>query len=510
MTIWQAARQPQGSLTAFSRRFTAPTVRDSSLQWMVAGVVGMVLGICVVGFALLPQRWAPLFILVVLSPFILMIAGNVEKFLLAIILLEIPLGVDINFAYREAAAALGAVGGFNLSLTTLCLAFLYALWLAQLLAKAATPPPLLIRKSLPLIAYIAIVALSAGVARDTTLASFYVFMLLQALLLYIYVVKAVRTREDVRFVVFLLLTSLALQGLIIVGVRLTGIDLEIASVSTRVDADFGLRGGGTLGSPNSAAGYLTLLLAPALSVLIAQWGRWAKWLAVFAFGLGGAALFITQSRGGWAAFATSVTLFYLLAWRRGWLSPKVHFAAIAVVLMLAVVSQGDIVNRLSGNDHGAAYSRVPLMRLAFQMIGDNLLLGVGANNFVIALPQYITPDFSREWLYTVHNKYLLVWAEAGTGALMAFVWFLAATLWRGWQGWRLNDRLLSSLSLGFMVAIVGHMVHMTVDIFNDRPHVQMLWLIAGLITAISSMEARAKSGVAMTGRHRAVNQEVVR
>lgn len=425
---------------------------------------------------------------VVLTPFVAMVVGNAQRFLLAVIILEIPLGIDVHLRYQESAAELGAVGGLNLSLTTLCLALLYALWLAQLLARQAAPSPWLLRNSLPPITYLTIVGLSLFLARDITLASFYILMLLQALLLYMYIIYAIRMRKDVRFVVVMLLVGLALQGLIMIAVRFTGFELDIASVSTRIHGDFGLRGGGTIGSPNGAAGYLVLLLAPALGVLLGRWGWQLKWLAAFAFGLGLVALLITQSRGGWAAFAVSVALFYALAWYRGWLSPKVHLAALAVLLLFAAVSQDDIATRLSADDRGAAYSRVPLMRLAFQIIQDNPLLGVGANNFAVVLKQYVTPEFSREWIYTVHNQFLLVWAETGFVALAAFLWFLATVLRRGWRVWKLGDPLLSPLVLSFAVAIVGHMVHMSVDIFNGRPHVQTLWLIAGLITAISNIK----------------------
>jgi hypothetical protein len=35
-----------------------------------------------------------------------------------------------------------------------------------------------------------------------------------------------------------------------------------------------------------------------------------------------------------------------------------------------------------------------------------------------------------------------------------------------------------------MAGLIGHMFHLSVDIFRHRPQVQLLWLIAGLIAAI--------------------------
>ena len=98
------------------------------------------------------------------------------------------------------------------------------------------------------------------------------------------------------------------------------------------------------------------------------------------------------------------------------------------------------------------------------------ILGIGVNNYVAALPRY-EATFAGDWLYTVHNKYLLVWAEAGIGGLVAFLWFLAATVRRGRSLWKERDPLLSPLALGLTAAFVGQMMHMAVDIFSSRSQV---------------------------------------
>ena len=89
----------------------------------------------------------------------------------------------------------------------------------------------------------------------------------------------------------------------------------------------------------------------------------------------------------------------------------------------------------------------------------------------------------------MHNKYLLVAAETGLAALAVFLWFLVATLRRGMHAWRARDDLLSPLALGLTVSIAGQLVAMGVDLFNDRAQLQLLWLMAGLITALGAMTA---------------------
>ena len=172
MTLWESIRPHKSNSRTHIRAeamLGAASRRDAIRQWALVGVVGAGLGVYTLIAASLPQQWALLGLLVVLFPLVAMIAGGMRRLLLGIIIIEIPLQIDVYLRYREEPAALGAVGGVNLSLTTLCLAVLYAMWLAELLAKQARPPNLLVRMSLPFVAYLGVVIASTAVARDSGL-----------------------------------------------------------------------------------------------------------------------------------------------------------------------------------------------------------------------------------------------------------------------------------------------------------------------------------------------------
>jgi len=410
--------------------------------------------------------------------------------LLAIILLDIPLQIDINLDYQAGPAALGALGGWNVSVTTLCLIGLYALWTIQLLSKANIHLRPSLRASVPIVLYLAFDALSILSAYDVKLALFEIFLLVQLFMLYVYIVSTVRTQEDLLFIIIMLLLGLILESLIMMLVYITRHDLQFAVLSTKVDQSFYraqvIRVGGTLRSPSAASIYISLLLAPTASILLSRLGRWYKRIAMVAFGLGGIALALTFTRGGWIAFGISITILCLLAWRRGWLALSIPLSTAIVVGILIFLFRDAFLARLAEGENG----RIPLIQLAFYVINDHPLLGIGANNFAIAINQYATPEFDRSWLYIVHNKYLLVWAEAGIGGLIAFIWFLTATVYRGWRCWNANHQFLSIISLGFMAAIIGHMVHMNFDLFSGRPQVQLLWVIVGLTIAVDRMQGK--------------------
>ena len=58
-----------------------------------------------------------------------------RKLLVGVILLELPIQLDAYLGSSQESETLGTIEGFNLSVTTACLAALYLLWLPRLLAR---------------------------------------------------------------------------------------------------------------------------------------------------------------------------------------------------------------------------------------------------------------------------------------------------------------------------------------------------------------------------------------
>ncbi len=437
--------------------------------------------------------WAADSLLVaILAPFLALCSGWMPRLLLAIVILDIPLQVGTHLYYRENDAAVGAMGGLSISATTIALAGLYVAWFIRTSVRKNFRLRSSLQVSVPLLLYIMVNVLSVSVAQDVPLALFDVTLLLESSLLFFYVANVVRTRQDVLFVVSLLLVACLLESAIMTAMRLTVTPSTTWDLPIHLHADWAHHGsfmriGGTVGSPNFAAGYLSISLALAASVLFTNLTRAYKVLAIWVLGLGSVALILTFSRGGWIALILAVALLSLGVWRRRGLSLRMPIATAALLLLLFLPFHSLVSARLFGDDKGSAESRVPLMHLAFRIVEANPVLGVGANNFTVVMNRYLSPEFRQGFLFAVHNKYLLVLAETGAVGLFAFLAFLIGTVRKGWQCWRFCDEPLSSLALGFTAGMIGHMVHMTVDVFRGRPTQQLVWLIAGLLTAMYRM-----------------------
>jgi putative inorganic carbon (hco3(-)) transporter len=430
----------------------------------------------------------------ILSPFLALTSETAQRILLAVVIFDIPLQFGTHLFYREDDAALGALGGLSISATTLALAGLYLSWLIRAFASRNSGPRTGVNVNWPLVAYFGITLLSVFVAQDISLSLFELCLLFEACLVYFYIAGNVQTKEDVIFVVSILLAACVVESVVMIILRFTGMSSTIWGLPTHIHIDNDpkkgfMRIGGTVGSPNFAAAYISISLSCAASVLFTNLGRLYKWLATTALGLGSIALILTFSRGGWLALVLSLALLCLVTWRRRGLSLKAPIAVLVLLVLLYVPFHSLIGARLFGDDRGSAESRIPLMNLAFRITEDHPLLGVGANNFTVAMGPYLTSEFREVFLFAVHNKYLLVLAETGIGGLLAFMAFFAGTVRKGWQCWNLRDHLLSPLALGFAAGIAGHMVHMTVDVFRGRPTQQLVWLIAGLLVAMCRIAA---------------------
>jgi O-antigen ligase len=428
-------------------------------------------------------------VLAIFAPLLLLTSTAAQRFLVALILLDIPLQIDQYFGHIEELAALGTISGFNVSLTTFALILLYLGWMVSAVAESGTPRLRKLRGSRPLAIYLGLAALSVIVARHPLLSLFELFMLAQMFMFYLYLVNWMRSREDVNFVVRFLLIGLILESAIIVAAYL-GHGFSFPGVEARTSMGEFARSLGTFGSPNTAGSYLALFLPLAISTLLLKdASRRHALLSNVAVITGGVALLVTFSRGAWGAFLVALLVLFFPVWRRGWISRRWLLSVAIVVLVAAVFLQTNLSARLLGEDQGAAWSRVPLVKLAFRIIADNPLLGVGTNNFAAAMDAYLNNDIAREWLYIVHNRYLLVWAELGFAGLIAFVWFLVSTVRKGWRSWRVWDRLLSPAALGLTAGLIGFMVFMLGDTANNRALVQSLMCVAALIGSIADLGA---------------------
>lgn len=416
---------------------------------------------------------------------------KVQRILLAVVAFNISWQVGKHFFLRQSVADLGSIGGLEISLTNLALAGLYIGWIVRIV----TQPRSFTRQqrgraqvTLPAVLLMLFCAISLLVARDATLSVFGLWSALELFLLYLYIAKNVNSRDDVLFIVRIMLIGLIVQSTLMLA-QAGGIVGNFNAYGFKARADFAgdNRISGTFGSPNPAAAYLAMVMVAALGVIFADVARADKYLAGIGVAMAAVPLVFTLSRGGWLSFALGVATMFLVSRRR---LPRKTMAMVVVVIVLLIIPfTGSIMGRLSGDDNGSAAARMPLNKLAATMISDHPILGVGVNNFAIAMGPYLRNGFSGEFLYTVHNTCLLIWAETGIGGLVAFVWLLIAIVRQGSKCWQLRHPLFAPLGLSCTAAVVACIVQMSFEPFRTEAAYHMLWLFGGLLTAMHRLSA---------------------
>jgi putative inorganic carbon (HCO3(-)) transporter len=454
------------------------------------GLLGAAMAVLALMVTAGPSEARPLAIGIAVVLLLALVVADLRRVLLAVVVLEFPLQLDVFLNYDEPSSLLGAYAGLNISVSTFAIV---ALWLL----RAADPPPPLSaaarrqvrRIGLPLTLYVVATLLTIAVAEDQALSLFELALLIQTLLLFAYIVTSLRTRDDVMLVVAMLLVGAAVQGLLALCL-LAGID-PLAYGGERwilggLQEDGGVtRFAGTMTSPNSAAAFISLTLAPALALVVARVSGRVRLLALASIALGGLALALTLSRGGAIGACVSIVVFVAIAVYRRLAPPRVLTSLVLATLVMVAVIAVAVFPRVTTDDEGAAASRVPLVAQATHMAEDNVITGVGANNFSTALGDYRTREFGDSWKSVVHNKYLLVLSENGIVTLIIFAWFLVATVLLGMRAAQRRHGLTGLLALGLAAAVAGQMAHMLFDHFHNRTAVQGLWIVAALIAVIA-------------------------
>jgi putative inorganic carbon (HCO3(-)) transporter len=407
--------------------------------------------------------------------------------LLALVVLDNSFQIKKHLFLREDAMDLGSLPGLQISLMNLALTGLYVAWLASVAIRPRSNVPQQQRRlskvTLPAVLFLLFNALSLIVAGDISLGIFQVWNVLVLFLLYRYVAEKLTSREDVLFVVRILLIGLILQSVLMLA-QVGGLVGTFQGYGIKSRADFGTssRISGTMGSPNPAGAYLAMMMLFALGVMLAEMPRREKYLAGSGFALAAVSLIFVFSRGGWISFLVGLAGIMILGRRRvPW---KTVGAVIVALVLLAIPLRSAIADRLYGDDDGSAVARIPLNKLAEAIIADHPVLGVGTNNYFLAMQPYVTHNFAGDWLYTVHNTYLLVWAETGIVGLLSFVWFLIAIVRQGLRSWQMQDPLLAPLALGCAAAVMGFMAQMNFDPFRSESAVELVWLFGGLVVAM--------------------------
>jgi len=338
--------------------------------------------------------------------------------------------------------------------------------------------------------------------RDTSIWS--IILLFNYLAVFYLVIHTVRTRSQLRQLVYL-----------IIGI---GIFLSIFGMVKR----FGANPfpwwhypelpyppewlSATYGNHNHMAGYLEMAIPLVFGLFLLGFGAGTVSFLVYLSLIMLTALVLTLSRGGWISSISGVFFMSAALLNSRYFKRKKLYVTITggfLIVGLMVLASSPVVERvrtvMQKGEEASFHSRVVAWRGIVEMIGDYPLLGTGPGTFATIFTRYQPPGFSKRFI-NGHNDYLHFISEAGLPLIPIIIWMIVAFYRRGFRKMKNPSRLVRGLSLGAMTGITAILFHSFVDFNLHIPANALLFsVLAALVVAPSPGHGGVHNGDQLKG-----------
>jgi O-antigen ligase len=177
-------------------------------------------------------------------------------------------------------------------------------------------------------------------------------------------------------------------------------------------------------------------------------------------------------------FSRAAVLISLVAIGLGVLVSDVRHRRWLILVVIGLAVAVGVLAGGCGSDSTAGYGRADEWRQTLTVIHDNPLWGVGLGRLGFVLHARDEMSTARH----AHNLLLTWWAEAGTGALIAWVLLFAVLLWRSLRG---ALRSGSAEARAGLVAVGGFFAFSMFDHPANTDRVALaFWIVAGFAAAV--------------------------
>ncbi len=337
-------------------------------------------------------------------------------------------------------------------------------------------------------------------SRDLSYSIFEVVVLVKGFFLYFYLVNKTVTVKDLRVIVYSLSASSVAHGFYIVAQYMTGMNYTLHGELVR-----GYRGGyeafravGFFGSWDAASAMCSMVLPVFLTYFITLQGRNRRVAAFLGILVVLAGLLCLKVRAGYMAVVVSFfTVLAVSFFQCGVPAARLQRMVIATLGGFIIIINL-VARRFQAGTFGE--DRWPLAETALAMIKQNWLLGVGLNNYPLNIAEFVPSHLRGLWEYTVHNEYLLRFAETGViGGLLHYLMIGMATV-KLWQTARSSDPWIHLVSLGLFAAMVGSILPRLVSFYHYLNLFLQLSVILAITQVLGNLEKRNLAAKSATSR----------
>jgi len=266
---------------------------------------------------------------------------------------------------------------------------------------------------------------------------------------------------------------------------------------------------------NHYAGLMQMLAPIPLVFAFSRYAHGRKrWLAASAAAFIGATIFLSGSRGGMAAFAVQVTIFFWLLFRertRNGVALLLGGFLLLALASIAWIGGSEVAARLATlgpTKHAdlAADIRLKIYADSFHMFAQRPILGWGLGTFPTVYPQFRS-FYTNSFVNAAHNDYLQFLTETGVLGFAIAIWFLVAAIRpaiRKTKNW--PSDVNGAVSLAALLGISGILVHSLLDFNLQIPANAMLFYT---LCTVAAMEPRFRNHRRERHKHAAAEQTAV-
>ena len=427
---------------------------------------------------------------------LLVFLKKTKIFIFGLLTFTLILNIDKTFYYIHNHT--GGVQGLVVSVWSIILFLLYLSWAFEIITSRSYHVKLYPKIFIPLLLLLLTSILSLLNTSEVNLGIFQILQLLKVYLLLFFIFNFVNSKKRYNTVLLALFFALIIEiciGFIQYYIN-EYVDLGIFSDAKptrfrQLGTESFVGVSGTTSTVHIYASLLVMILPIIFSSYITEsrFSRKTIYLPVLISGV--ILLIFTFSRSGWVGFMVMALCYFTLS---GFFSENrlktilmSSFLVITLVVLLFMFWE-PIFLRITTDDHGAAYSRIPMMIIALEIIKSNPLIGIGINNYIHVAPFYDPTGLTHTYLQPVHNIYLQLAAEVGIIGLFAFCWFL-------WKLYKITittikrtDKYFKYQLIGILSGISGLLIMYNANnstIATDS--FVLFWLLTGLILAINNI-----------------------
>jgi len=316
---------------------------------------------------------------------------------------------------------------------------------------------------------------------------------LQLYFVYLLGIHLAKTEDDIERILNLLFVCLGIQCVILSVQSVFGIAFTLEGDMMQL-GELPRPGGTVSTNPAGFASFVIPILMVALVRFLSAKRQTEQRVLGVLVVLGTLAIGMTYTRVAWFGLMAAMLLVVGLSWTRGLLhGARLTWIAVGLFVSALAFAPG-MMERLQQSSVSDAYDeRRGLMEIALRIIADNPVVGLGPGAYSQVYKQSVTPGLRQQWLYTVHNEYLLRAAETGILGGAAWVMLLLGGFRLAWGLTKARNHRIRTLGIGWSAGLLAVCWQMYWVPWDGFQYNALLWFFLGLTESAATLRSEQES-----------------